>query len=185
MQHVLDWLRRPIGIGQCATVCALLTLANGASDQVVSAALSIFHVQIAPEESRGIIVDQMNARSPLSFILWIVPVLLGAALVESWLFQAGPYTVVDILTRVTPIGHKIRVAALVIVVIGCSVWFGWAHGNPGLILFQGVAGIFYFLMFIKTGGGYRRYWRAYLCIVTTHFLYDVIVIFGYYAQRRA
>jgi len=57
-----------------------------------------------------------------------------------------------------------------------SVVFGAIHGSLWHVLFQGVGGFMFSLLFLKCGGLQKRWVKALACAFTAHFLYNATIL---------
>jgi len=103
----------------------------------------------------------------VSFKLPII--LLGVAFIEELLFRLAPLS----LALYGPENSKIT-DVLVMVVIS-SIIFGVLHGGYFNILFQGVDGLVFCLVFLKCGGWHHCYWKAIGASTVCHAFFNLLI----------
>lgn len=108
-------------------------------------------------------VPTSPTRVPIPLV-WYIPFWLFAmALMEEIMFR---------LPLVLCVELKWSVNKTLLVAAALSALFGYAHGGFRFILFQGVFGFLYSILFLKCGGLERRYVKALLVSTTIHFLWN-------------
>jgi len=93
--------------------------------------------------------------------------LFSAALIEEWIFRFLPLLIVVRIFGKSPI--------VFVTMIISSVIFGACHGGPINIMFQGVSGFFFCIVFLKCGGFQSRPLKALLSSTTSHFLFNLVI----------
>ena len=99
-----------------------------------------------------------NVVSSLNFLSEELIDDIACVFLEEMLFRWGPMVLfflsIWILCKITKIGDKpasrIRKCGIVIIVLVSSTIFGIAHGNVFNILIQGVAGVIFFMFYLRT-----------------------------------
>ncbi len=75
---------------------------------------------------------------------------------------------------------KLQLPGVLVVATISSVLFGWSHGSLSNIPIQGVAGIMYCVLFLKTAGLRKNYVKGLATTITTHYLFNIslaVIIF--------
>lgn len=104
---------------------------------------------------------------PDNIDLYFLIFLFSAAMVEEALFRFFP------LLIAVALWGKSRLIIGVMVV--SSIIFGFIHGGPINLIFQGVGGFFLCIIFLKCGGFQKRPLKALLSSTTAHFLYNLVI----------
>jgi len=58
-----------------------------------------------------------------------------------------------------------------------TIVFGYIHGGVANIFIQGVAGLFFAIIYIKGGGYHGRHLRAWCAAGLGHYLYNMLILF--------
>lgn len=107
------------------------------------------------------------AKKPLGITIMSLKclfVLVGAGVFEEVLFRLLPLAVA---LRTWGLSGKTMLVAL-----GTSILFAFAHGGIQHLLFQGVGGMLFSLVFLKCGGARDRLLKATGASSTTHILFN-------------
>jgi membrane protease YdiL (CAAX protease family) len=101
-------------------------------------------------------------------ILTMMSTVFGSAFFEEVIFRFIPIVYTLKFTR--------SLYVVVSVTIVSSVIFGYVHGGFGHVPLQGVAGLFFSMVYIKTGGYLEMHRDALLTTTLIHFLYNMFIL---------
>jgi hypothetical protein len=71
-----------------------------------------------------------------------------------------------------------RVMATVTFALALSAWFGWLHGGPKHLPFEGIAGIMLCWLLMKCGAtkpSFAKALKAFMAVILTHLAYDAVM----------
>jgi hypothetical protein len=92
------------------------------------------------------------------------------------LVMAGLEELVFRMPLAVVIFFKMPKWVLIFTICGLSALFGYLHGSFVNIAVQGVAGVAYSGLFLLAGGLERKFARAYITCVLTHFSFNSILL---------
>lgn len=116
-------------------------------------------------------IDELIKKHPA--LTFIIAISLGP-MIEEFLYRFLPLMTVKLIGRLF---KKYSGILMAIAVIASSILFGYAHNGWISIPFQGVAGLFYGLLFLKClkgAKGFKAAAIAYITVVCAHGLNNFI-----------
>jgi len=119
----------------------------------------------------GVTIIVSSRGTPLMVLIpYFLGTLLIRAVLEEWVFRLLPFAIC-----IGSYGRRSGRAIMAVSVVS-SIIFGWVHGGPQFIPFEGVGGLIYCIVFIKCGGFQERYAKATACSTVTHYSFNLFVI---------
>lgn len=112
----------------------------------------------------GVELSPVTEQSPaLTCDFWNMLIIM--AFIEELLFR---------LPLAIPVKRNWSAGSILVVAAILSVLFGLAHGADHIFI-QGVSGFIYSIVFLKCGGFQRKFFKAFLIVTATHFLFNGLV----------
>lgn len=156
----MNWLKREINGKQLYSFVIASIALNFGYSILAFKVMGILNIGISPVRSAA---DQI----PI-FTIFTPFILLGAAFVEEIFFRFAPLFVA--------VEMELSAKKLFVVVLVISAVFGICHGSAQHILFQGIGGVIFSVVFLKCGAMQGRYFKALIASAVSHFLFNVAVI---------
>jgi hypothetical protein len=160
------WLERPFSTVQAWIAAVILWPA-------FKLAYAVFFLVLVAKS--GIpIPDHEGAefiKEELDRLWYLIIAMMFMVLGETIIYQAVPLIIARSLAR-----RFNRPSLMLWVLLVVSVAFGWLHGGPLFILLQGVGGLAWGVLFLKSGGMAGEYERAVFYTWLSHVVYDTLVI---------
>ncbi len=111
----------------------------------------------------GVKISPVTEQSPaLTGDFWNMLIIM--AFIEELLFR---------LPLAIPVKLNWSSRNVLVVTVILSALFGWAHGADHIFI-QGMSGFIYSIIFLKCGGFQKKFSKAFLSVVATHFLFNAV-----------